>query len=404
LSGAVIIFIAAAFPVEVVCAGASLFFIVLFNLVTLAAIKIRIEQGENLSYGYLMPLFPIIPVISFVGRLVIGVFLLDMGVSAYVIAGTWAGIGVILYFSYSKSSAREIEEGKPLETIIVGSKGYQIMVPVANPQTASVLVRYANLVASGTDAEIVITSVVTVPYQTPLTEAEKFTDEAKDLIHGISQRVESRLPVQTVIRYGHNVARGIISSVRERKTDLLILGWRGYTRWEHHEMGSTLDPVIGQVPCDIIVVKPDQTDPDRKIKRILFPSRGKGPHGELAVEVLNLIAKKYDAEVTILHVLRKGKDQTDARDMTESIAEQMPDVRCTVKIVESDDSAISIFNESKNHELLVIGATNETRFQQLLFGSVPEVIAKHCPNTVLMVKRKLGIPMWLRRSRRWPPA
>jgi amino acid transporter len=212
LSGAVIIFIAAAFPVEVVCAGASLFFIVLFNLVTLAAIKIRIEQGENLSYGYLMPLFPIIPVISFVGRLVIGVFLLDMGVSAYVIAGTWAGIGVILYFSYSKSSAREIEEGKPLETIIVGSKGYQIMVPVANPQTASVLVRYANLVASGTDAEIVITSVVTVPYQTPLTEAEKFTDEAKGLIHGISQRVESRLPVRQIFSFsgGEDIPDGNI--------------------------------------------------------------------------------------------------------------------------------------------------------------------------------------------------
>ena len=161
-------------------------------------------------------------------------------------------------------------------------------------------------------------------------------------------------------------------------------------------MGSTLDPVIGQAPCDIIVVKPDQTDPDREVKRVLFPLRGTGPHSELAVEVLDLIARKYNAEVTILHVLRKGEDQTDARDMIESIAEQMPDVRCTVKIVESDDSAISIFNESKNHDLLVIGATNETRFHRLLFGSVPEIIAKHCPNTVLMMKRKLGIPPWLR--------
>jgi amino acid transporter/nucleotide-binding universal stress UspA family protein len=394
LSGGVIIIIAAAFPVEVVCAGASLFFIVLFNLVTLAAIKIRIEQGDKLSYGYLMPLFPVIPVISFIGRLVIGVFLFDMGFLAYIIAGTWIGFGVILYFFYSKSNAQEIEQGKPLETIIVGSKGYQITVPVADPGTAPVLVRYANLLASGTDAEILITSVVTVPYQTPLTEAEKFTDEARALIHEMSRRVDGT--VLTAIRYGHNVARGIISSVQERKTDLLILGWRGYTHWEHHAMGSTLDPVIGQAPCDIIVVKPDQTDPHREVKRVLFPLRGTGPHSELAVEALDLIAKKYNAEVTILHVLRTGKDQTDARDMIESIAEQIPDVRCSVQIVESDDPAISIFNESKNHDLLVIGATNETRFQRLLFGSVPEVIAKHCPSTVLMVKRKLGIPPWLR--------
>ena len=394
LSGAVIVIIAAALPVEVVCAGASLFFIVLFNLVTLAAVKIRIEQGDKLSYGYLMPLFPVIPVVSFVGRLIIGVFLFDMGVLAYIIAGTWVGFGVLLYLLYSKANAREVEEGKPLETIIVGSKGYSIMVPVANPETAPVLIRYANLLAGAADAEILITSVVTVPYQTPLSEAEQFSHEAKALIAEMSRRVDG--PVQTAVRYGHNVARGIITSVKERKTDLLVLGWRGYTFWEHHAMGSTLDPVIGQAPCDIIVVKPDQSDPDRQIKGILFPVRGIGPQSELAVEVLNLVAERYDALVTILHVLGRGKDRSDARQMAESLAEQMPDVRCNVQIVENEDPAISIFNESKNHDLLVIGATNETRFQRLLFGSVPEVIAKHCPHTVLMVKRKLGIPPWLR--------
>jgi APA family basic amino acid/polyamine antiporter len=395
LSGTMIITIAASFPVEVVCAGASLFFIVLFNLVTLAAIKLRIEQGERLSYGYLMPFFPVIPVLSFVGRLVIGVFLLDMGISAYIIAAVWVGCGIFIYLAYSRAHAREVEKRGPLERIIVGSRNYQIMVPVANPETAPVLVRYADILAGGSDAEILLTSVVTVPYQTPLAEAGMFTDEARALIREISERAQR--PVQTAIRYAHNAARGIISSVAERKTDLLILGWRGYTRWGHHQMGSTLDPVIAQAPCDIIVVKPDQTDPEREIKRILYPSRGRGPHSELAVEVLGLIAERYGAQVTILHVLRKGGDRKEARDLTQSMAEQMPKVECTLRTVESDDPAVSIFNEAKEHDLLVIGATNETRFQRLLFGSVPEVITRHCPNTVLMVKRKLGIPAWLRR-------
>jgi APA family basic amino acid/polyamine antiporter len=394
LSGAVIVIIAAALPVEVVCAGASLFFIVLFNLVTLAAIKIRIEQGESLSYGYLMPLFPVIPIISFVGRLLIGVFLIDMGVMAYIIAGSWIGFGVLLYLLYSKAHAREIEEGKPLESIILGARGYRIMVPVANPETAPVLMRVANLLARGADAQIFVTSVVTVPYQTPLAEAEQFSQEAAELVRKMSERAEA--PVQSAVRYGHNVARGIIAAVKERKTDLLVLGWRGYTFWEHHAMGSTLDPVIGQAPCDIVVVKPDQRDPHRPIRRILFPVRGIGPQSELAAEVLNLVAERYDAEVTILHILEKGKDRADAREIVGSVAERMPELRCTVRIVDSEDPAIRIFEESKDHDLLVIGATNETRFRRLLFGSVPEVIAKHCPNTVLMVKRKLGIPPWLR--------
>ena len=124
--------------------------------------------------------------------------------------------------------------------------------------------------------------------------------------------------------------------------------------------------------------------------------RGKGPHSELAVEVLNLILDRCEATITILHVLRKGEDPADARELTESIAEQLPDERCRIQIVEGEDPAIEIFNRAKDHDLMVIGATNETRSRRLLFGTVPEVIAKHCPNTVLMLKRKLGIPPWLR--------
>ena len=398
-SGALTIIIAAVFPVEVVCAGASLFFIVLFNLVTLALIKIRKEQGDTLSYGYLMPCFPLIPILSFLGRSVIGIFLLDMGILAYTIAGVWIGIGVVLYFAYSKSNAKKREEREilPYAQAGVASKGYQIMVPVANPQTASLLVKYANFVASAREAEIILTSIVTVPYQTPLRAADRFVNEAKDLITTTSQLAQSRLPIQSVIRFGHNIARGIIASVKERKTDLLVLGWRGYTRWEQHAMGSTLDPVIEQAPCDIMVIKADKKDPNKEIKRILFPIRGKSPHNQLAIEMLNFIAKDNNTDVTIYHVLQKGRSESEARIVTESISEQLQDVNCAIKITKSNNLLKSIVKESKKHDLVIIGATGESLFQRLLFGSVPEIIARRCTNTVVMVKKKLGLRSWFRR-------
>jgi amino acid transporter len=128
-SGAIIIVIAAAFPVEVVCAGASIFFIVLFNLVTVALIKIRKEQGDELEYGYLMPFFPIIPVISFVGRLLIGLFLFDMGVLAYIIAAIWVGSGVLLYVVYAKSHATR---KKATEIVVYDQEGETPPQPVSD--------------------------------------------------------------------------------------------------------------------------------------------------------------------------------------------------------------------------------------------------------------------------------
>lgn len=398
-SGTLIIVIAATFPVEVVCAGASIFFIILFNLVTLAVIKIRKEQGDDLHYGYLMPFFPLIPLVSFMGRLIIGIFLFDMGALAYVIAGTWVVIGVLMYVTYSKSHVKEQEEGRIVlyEKTRMVSQGYQIMVSVANPATAPVLTKYANIVAAGKDAEIVITSIVTVPYQTPLQEADRFIKDARKLLDNTSKAVDENVPVQRIIRYGRNIARGITQSVKERHTNLLVLGWRGDMRRDHFAMGSTLDPVIELTPCDVLVIKPDREEPEKAIQRILFPSKGHSPHVKLAIDLITIIAQQHDAEVTILHVRPPGSSASEVESFTQTIAGRMNDVKHSVKIIESDDIVESIVQESETHDVVVIGATVEGLFQQLLFGAIPQKIANRCPKTVMMVKKNLGLPSWFRR-------
>lgn len=57
----------------------------------------------------------------------------------------------------------------------------------------------------------------------------------------------------------------------------------------------------------------------------------------------------------------------------------------------------TIVGESENYDLVVIGAATESVFGQLLFGLVPERIAKNCSKTVLMVKKNLGVSSWFRR-------
>jgi nucleotide-binding universal stress UspA family protein len=283
------------------------------------------------------------------------------------------------------------------ETKGVRTKGYQVMVSVANPATAPVLVKYANFVANARDAELAITSVITVPYQTPLREAYRFIEAARDLLADTSKLADDHLTVQSILRYGHSFARGIISSVKEHRTDLLILGWSGNTRREHFAMGSTLDPVIEQAPCDLLVVKVAEQEPDKESRRILFPAKGQSPHGQLAAEVVSLLAKQFHAEVTLLHVRQQDASEPEPDSMPEAIATQLQGVKYSLKIVESDDVATSIVNESHNHDVVVIGATAENLFQQMLFGSIPEKIAKRCPKTVLMVKKDLGIHSWFRR-------
>jgi len=61
-----------------------------------------------------------------------------------------------------------------------------------------------------------------------------------------------------------------------------------------------------------------------------------------------------------------------------------------------------ITKESAQHDLVVIGATAERLFEQVLFGTVPERVALQAPVTVMMVKGYKGpVRSWIRRSFSW---
>jgi hypothetical protein len=54
--------------------------------------------------------------------------------------------------------------------------------------------------------------------------------------------------------------------------------------------------------------------------------------------------------------------------------------------------------ETEKHTLVIIGATEERLFEQRLFGSVPQRVARECDKTVIMVKRYQGpVRSWLKR-------
>ena len=85
-------------------------------------------------------------------------------------------------------------------------------------------------------------------------------------------------PLTATIRYCRNIARGIVSAVREKKVDMLIMGWHGKPKARLFSLGSTVDPIIGNTPCDVVVLK---NWGDRKFKRV-FAAQGAAQQCPLA--------------------------------------------------------------------------------------------------------------------------
>jgi nucleotide-binding universal stress UspA family protein len=67
-------------------------------------------------------------------------------------------------------------------------------------------------------------------------------------------------------------------------------------------------------------------------------------------------------------------------------------------VITAPDIVTGILGEAEKHTLVIIGATAEGLFEQHLFGSIPQRVARECDKTVIMVKRYQGpVRSWLRR-------
>jgi APA family basic amino acid/polyamine antiporter len=97
--------------------------------------------------------------------------------------------------------------------------------------------------------------MVSVPEQVPLSDAHHYMLEEKEAMVEVMLYLAPIFPVSTTIRYCRSIARGILTAVREKKIEMLIMGYGGKRKTQGFRLGSTLDPVIERAACDIVIFK-----------------------------------------------------------------------------------------------------------------------------------------------------
>jgi APA family basic amino acid/polyamine antiporter len=95
--------------------------------------------------------------------------------------------------------------------------------------------------------------------------------------------------------------------------------------------------------------------------------------------------------VKALYVLPWGASEGDWVRAQHAVEESINGIRypsLETKIVQAATRAGAILREAKDHDLIVIGATDEPLFKNFLVGTLPERIARDAQVTVMMVKRR----------------
>jgi nucleotide-binding universal stress UspA family protein len=268
-----------------------------------------------------------------------------------------------------------------------------LLVPVANPETVERLLDTAIDIAHGQSMRIVLLHVVEVPPQVPLSSGDSLIDddgeEIRLLDEAVDQAADADVAVESRMRYARDIATGIVGAVDVHDADALLVGWRGRPRRRDIILGSFLDRILGEAPCDVFVKR--IRTPSRDIDSILVPVAG-GPHCELAVELAGTIAAQHDASVHLLHVTHPDTDhstQEDTSALLQNYGSSLSDIDISVEstTLRSDHVAGAITDETANHDLTILGATRDPFLKRKLVGSVAEGVGRAAASSVILTRK-----------------
>lgn len=404
VTGFILVAMAVTLPIEVVGSGASLLFLLSFALVNISVISIR-RNEPNLK-GFKAPLFPWLPILGVVSNLGLAIYQFTFQPMAWYISLGWIGLGLLLYYTYT-TRLEEVEA--PTEALIVHEevlavKEYSVLLPVANEKQAHQLSILGSAIAKEQDGEVLALHVVRLPVQLSLTEVRYFLAQGKPLMEAVIQEARPfDVPVHTMIRVGRHIGAAILDTARQRDSNLIILGWPGHTESQHVAFGNIIDLLAKNPPCDIAVVRFRRREPPH---RILIPTAG-GLHTRLAIDLAIAQARQYERRqperrpaITLLYVI-SGDANSGAMargyELLRSLAAGF-DYPLEALVVTAPEVVTGILREAEEHNLVIMGATDERLFEQRLFGSISQRVARECSKTVIMVKRYRGpVRSWLRR-------
>jgi nucleotide-binding universal stress UspA family protein len=151
-----------------------------------------------------------------------------------------------------------------------------------------------------------------------------------------------------------------------------------------------IDPIVDNPPTDVIVVRYRERRP---LKKILVPFSG-ALNSRKALKYAVDMAENCVAApalVTLLHVLPpipRNSERIRAENAIDEVLREVRYDKIETVFVESDDLVGTILAQSEGHDLIVLGATEEPVFKNLLVGTMPERVARNAKVTVMMVKRR----------------
>ncbi len=412
---------------------AATLFLVAMTLLNVAAIYSQHNQPDRRRW-FVTPFPPLVPVVATAANLAL---LRSLPQAALISGGLWLSLGLLVYLGYGR---RHLTAAQTAECIFGPQRRekaegtYRILVPIGSQQNRRLLLNMATALACQLEGEVIPLQVIPTPDPLAIEESQHLARERNVLFQwSMRMGTAAGVPIYPITRLAHSVPQGILNTAEEEDCDLILMSWQETPPSHTRRLGRVLDPVVRDAPCDVAVVAFNPADmpstdleskftplkcqmpstdhieseEQARVSRILVLAGG-GPHVPLVMLLASLFAREYSAATTLIYALEPEASDADIAEAEQNLQQAVDQIReqarppagVTVesRVVRAAGVIQGIVQEVAEADLVVLGASEESLLDQVIFGSLPEQVALACPTPVLMARKYRGLSrLWLQR-------
>jgi nucleotide-binding universal stress UspA family protein len=259
------------------------------------------------------------------------------------------------------------------------SPPFTVVVPVSRLQTMGYLIDMAALLARHESGQIVPLSVSQAHTYMDEPEMQGSLQQSRRLLKQ-ALAVSSQFEVEATpaLRIENNVASGIVRTARERDASLIVMGWSEKEGLRARLFGSVVNSVFWASHCPVAVMR--LLEEPINTRQILVPVKNFSPQTVRTVRFAQLLADTNRGAVTLLHVCpaQTASEEIAAieGEYNQVLRAAGPQVSSKVKVIPSDDVALSVLEVAQSANLVVLRSLRRRTIAGLAVSDITTQVIK----------------------------
>ena len=175
--------------------------------------------------------------------------------------------------------------------------------------------------------------------------------------------------------------------VRVHRCESLLLGLSSLTE---PGLESRLEALMGQVACDVAILRAPSGWLLREVRRVLVPLGGRGGHDELRARLLARIHRLGARETTLLRVIPSTatpRDRERAATELRRLAKDEVAGESRAIVAPEDDVASAVARQAAEADLVVLGLRRIGQ-RRKVFGELALRVARETNCGIIMISRR----------------